>query len=146
MMERGLVPEEEYTVPLGVADVKREGTDVTVVATGMMVKHALQTARKLEQEISVEVLELRTFEPLDLDAVLRSVCKTHCLVIVDEDTQRCGFAAELTALVVEKGFDLLAAPIIRVCNANCPLPGTYLEEHVLPNPQKIEAAIRRVRA
>lgn len=146
MMDPGPVPEEEYVIPLGVADVKREGRDVTVVATGLMVKYALAAADTLADEISVEVIDPRTFEPLDLDKILRSLEKTNRLVIVDEDTERCGFAGELMAQVVEKGFDLLDAPMIRVCNRNLPLPGGYLEQLVLPSVDRVIAAIREVAA
>jgi len=144
MMDIGPVPEEEYIVPLGVADVKREGSDVTVVATGLMVKHSLQAAKTLENEISVEVLDLRSYEPLDFDAILHSLEKTNRMVIVDEDTKRCGFAGELMAQVMEKGFDLLDRPIVRVCNENAALPGGYLEKLFIPNPEKIMDAIRKV--
>ena len=146
MMEKGLVPEEEYVVPLGVADIKREGTDVTVVATGLQVKHSLEAAAKLDGEISVEVVDLRSMEPLDFAAISKSLEKTSRLVVVDEDTERCGFGGEIMAQVMEKAFDLLDAPVERVCIANMPIPGGYLESHVLPNPAKIEAAIRRVTA
>jgi pyruvate/2-oxoglutarate/acetoin dehydrogenase E1 component len=146
MNDKGPVPEEEYVVPLGVADVKREGTDVTVLATGMMVKHSLQAAQALENEISVEVVDLRSLEPLDFETIMRSLEKTNRMVIVDEDVKRCGFAGELMAQVMEKGFDLLDAPIARVCIENVPIPGGYYEDLVLPNPQKIIAAIRSTMA
>jgi pyruvate/2-oxoglutarate/acetoin dehydrogenase E1 component len=144
MMEKGLVPEEDYVIPLGVADVKREGADVTVVATGLQVKQALEAAAALEGEVSVEVIDLRSLEPLDFGTIEKSLGKTNRLVVVDEDTERCGFAGELMAQVMEKAFDLLDAPVERVCNANMPIPGGYLEVHVLPNPEKIAAAIRKV--
>ncbi len=144
--EKGPVPEEEYIIPLGVAEVKREGADVTVVATGQVVKCALAAADALDGEISVEVIDPRTLEPLDLDAILRSLEKTNRLVIVDEDTERCGFASELMAQVVEKGFDLLDAPMVRVCNRNLPIPGGYLEPLVLPNVDRVIAGIREVTA
>ncbi len=144
MAVTGEVPEEDYTIPFGVADVKREGTDVTVVAYSYMVQLALEVAKKLEGEISVEVVDPRTLEPFDLDAVLKSVEKTNRLVIVDEDTERCSFASELAAQVVDKGFTLLDEPIKRVCAGNYPIPGGYMEQHVLPSVEKIEAAIRSV--
>lgn len=146
MMEKGMVPDEEYIVPLGLADVKREGSDVTIVASGLQVKQSLAVAQKLEGEISVEVVDLRSFEPLDFEAIRKSLEKTNHLVIVDEETERCGFAAELVAQVVEKAFDLLDAPIVRVCNANVAIPGGFLEPYVLPTPDKIEAAVRKVMA
>lgn len=144
MMERGEVPEEEYIVPLGVADIKREGNDVTVVANSLQLKNALEVAEKLQGEISVEVVDPRTFEPFDMDTLLRSLEKTNRLVIVDEDWERCGFAGTLSARVVEEGFDLLDAPIQRVCIPNMPIPGGYMEPYIAPNPEKIEAAIRAV--
>src|SRR5208337_1468129 len=97
-------PEDDYTVPFGVADVKREGRDVTVVATGFMVHQALQAALALEKEnIDVEVIDPRTLVPLDKEAILRSVRKTSRLVIVSEDVLTCGVASEISALVAEHG-------------------------------------------
>ena len=144
MMEKGMIPEEEYVVPLGVAEVKREGGDITVVASGLQVKHSLAVAEELAGKVDVEVIDLRSLEPLDLDAVLKSLEKTSRLVVVDEDTERCGFGGELMAQVVEKGFDLLDAPMARVCNANIPIPGGLLEPLVVPSPEKIAAAIQKV--
>ena len=138
---KGPVPDEEYTIPFGQADVKREGSDVTVVATGLMVHHALGVAAELEGKVSVEVVDPRTLEPLDLDTILASVEKTGRLVIADEDTERCGFAAELGMQVVEKAFDCLDGPVRRVCAANYPIPGGPLERHVLPQAQQIRAAV-----
>ena len=146
MMERGEIPEEEYLVPLGVADVKREGTDITVLASGLQVKTSLAVAKKLENDISVEVVDLRSLEPLDSETILKSLEKTNRMVIVDEDTKRCGFGGELMAQIVEQGFDLLDAPMERVCIENMPIPGGFLEPQVCPTPEKIEAAIRRVTA
>jgi acetoin:2,6-dichlorophenolindophenol oxidoreductase subunit beta len=144
LMLPGEVPDGEYTIPLGVADVKREGTDVTVVAVGMMTHYALKVAEELEGQISVEVIDPRSLEPLDLTTILKSVEKTGRLVIADEDTERCGFAAELGFQVMEKAFDLLDAPIKRVCSPNYPIPGGYMEAVYLPNPAKISAAIKEV--
>jgi acetoin:2,6-dichlorophenolindophenol oxidoreductase subunit beta len=140
----GEVPEGEYTIPFGVADVKKEGSDVTVVASGMMVHYALKVAADLEGQISLEVIDPRSYEPLDLNTILKSVEKTGRLVIVDEDTERCGFAAELGFQVMEKAFDLLDAPIKRVCSPNYPIPGGYVEAAYLPNPDKIAAAVKDV--
>jgi acetoin:2,6-dichlorophenolindophenol oxidoreductase subunit beta len=144
LMLPGEVPDGEYTIPLGVADVKREGSDVTVVASGMMTHYALKVAAELEGRISVEVIDPRSFEPLDLTTILKSVGKTGRLVIADEDTERCGFAAELGFQVMEKAFDSLDAPIKRVCSPNYPIPGGYMEAAYLPNPEKISAAIQEV--
>ena len=146
MMQSGDVPEEQYTIPLGEADIKREGGDVTVVTNSYMTQLALEAAAELEGQIDVEVVDLRTLEPLDQETVLRSLEKTEHLVIVDEDTERCGFAGELAAQVIDQGFDLLDAPIKRVCAKNYPIPGNYMEEHVLPNKEMIKSAISEVMA
>jgi pyruvate dehydrogenase E1 component beta subunit len=138
------IPEEEYIIPLGQAKVRREGTDVTVVAASYMNYLAIQAADKLKGEISVEVIDPRTLEPLDLDTILKSVIKTGRVVIVDEDTERCGFAGELMAQIMEHAFDELDAPIKRVCAANYPIPSGFLEKFVLPQPAQILAAIREV--
>jgi pyruvate/2-oxoglutarate/acetoin dehydrogenase E1 component len=144
MLTLGEVPDEEYTIPFGVADVKREGSDVTVVASGMMTHYALSVAEELEGEISVEVVDPRSFEPLDLATILKSVQKTGRLVIADEDKERCGFAAELGFQVMENAFDSLDAPIKRVCSLNYPIPGGYMEAEYLPNPEKLALAIKEV--
>ena len=144
MMDRGAIPPGEHVVPLGVADVKRAGKDATVLAIGVGVKHALQVAKKLDGEIDVEVIDPRTLEPFDMDAVLASLAKTNRLIIVDEDYERCSFAGEIAAQVVDRGFDLLDAPIKRVCLPNMPIPGGHMEPYIIPNAEKIEAAIRAV--
>jgi pyruvate dehydrogenase E1 component beta subunit len=140
----GEVPEEEYVVPFGVAEVKRQGSDVTVVANSLMVNHALNVANQLEGSISVEVIDPRTLEPLDLNTILESVEKTGRVVIVDEDIKRCGFAAELGFQIQKKAFSILKAPIQRICAANYPIAGGHMEEHVLPGPDQIKAAIEDV--
>jgi pyruvate dehydrogenase E1 component beta subunit len=109
-----------------------------------MTQLALQAAEELDGKIGVEVVDLRSLEPLDMDTVLQSLEKTERLVVVDEDTERCGFAGELCAQVIDQGFDLLDAPIKRVCARNYPIPGGYMEAHVLPNTEKIKAAIEEV--
>jgi pyruvate dehydrogenase E1 component beta subunit len=144
MQERGTVPEGEYVVPLGVADVKREGTDVTVLANSVQLKKALAVAAKLEGEISVEVIDPRTLVPFDMECLLRSLEKTNRLVIVDEDWESGGWAATISARVMEQGFDLLDAPVLRVCTPNIPVPGGYMEEYIIPTVEKIEDAIRKV--
>jgi len=140
----GEVPEEEYTIPLGVADIKREGKDVTVVATARMVQFSLEVAKELEGRISVEVVDPRTLEPLDIDTIVESVKKTGRVVIADEDTLRCGVSAEIGMQIMEKAFDSLDAPIQRVGAANLPIAGAYLEQYVLPQPKDIAAAIEAV--
>jgi pyruvate dehydrogenase E1 component beta subunit len=140
----GEVPEEQYTIPFGVADIKKEGKDVTVVATGFMVKMTLDVASQLQERgISVEVIDPRTLEPLDIETIVASVKKTKRAVIVDEDTLRCGVTGEIAAQIMEKAFDYLDAPIQRVAAANLPIPGNiFLEEYVLPQPKKIADAIK----
>jgi len=141
---KGPVPEEEYVVPLGLADVKREGTDVTILSVGLQVHNALKVAEKLEDEISVEVIDARSLEPFDSDTLFASIEKTTRLVIVDEDYERAGFAAEVSAQVMEKGFDLLDAPVVRVCHPHMPVPGGYIDVYTTPTPERIEAAVRQV--
>jgi len=143
---RGEVPEEEYTIPLGVADIKREGKDVTVVATSLMAQLALNVASELEGRVSVEVIDPRTLEPLDIDTIVNSVKKTGRVVIVDEDTKRCGVGAEIGMQIMENVFDSLDAPIQRVAAANLPIAGGYMEQYVLPQPKDIVAAIEAVMA
>jgi pyruvate/2-oxoglutarate/acetoin dehydrogenase E1 component len=142
---RGHVPEEPYEVPFGVANLLREGGDVTVVAVGKMVGEAVKAADELKGRVSVEVLDPRTLVPLDEEAILRSVKKTGRLVVVDEDYERCGFSAEVAAVVAEKGFHSLKAPVSRVANPNVPIPfNRELERHVLPDAEKIARAIKSV--
>lgn len=141
--KEGYVPEESYTIPFGVANTVREGSDVTVVAIGRMVHEAIAAADELKDKISVEVIDPRTLVPLDEEAILRSVAKTGRLVVVDEDYERCGMSAEIVAIVAEKGFHSLKAPVSRVANPNVPLPfNLKLEAHVLPDQEKIVRAIK----
>ena len=140
----GEVPEEDYTVPFGVADIKREGKDVTVVATSYMAKHALDVAKELEGKVSVEVVDPRTLEPLDIDTIVASVKKTGRVVIVDEDTLRCSVSAEIGMQIMEKAFDSLDAPIQRVGAANLPIAGGFMEQYILPQPKDIVTAIEAV--
>jgi pyruvate dehydrogenase E1 component beta subunit len=141
--DAGPVPDDEYLVPFGVAEIRREGTDVTVVATSYMVTLAVQAADRLAREgVSVEVIDPRTLEPLDIDTIVGSVHKTGRLVVVDEDTVRCGVGAEIGAQVMERAFAALQAPVGRVANPNLPVPySPPLEEAVLPSVAKIETAI-----
>jgi len=142
---KGDVPEESYTIPFGVANLVREGNDVTVVAVGKMVNEATKAADELKGKISVEVIDPRTLVPLDEETILRSVVKTGRLVVVDEDYERCGFSAEVAAVVAEKGYQHLKAPVARVANPNVPLPfNKKLEDHILPDADKIIRAIKNV--
>jgi len=144
MTHRGPVPEEDYLVPLGVADVKRQGADVTVLTSGFQVHNVLKVAEQLAGEIDVEVVDARSFEPFDIECLLKSVAKTTRLVIVDEDFETGGFAAEVSAQVMERGYDLLDAPVKRVCHPQIPIPGGYMDAYTMPTPERIEAAIREV--
>jgi len=145
--DKGLVPEEEdFTIPFGEAVIKREGTDVTVVATMAMVPRALTAATQLAREgISVEVVDPRTLRPLDEETILESVRKTNRLVIVHEAWTNGGFGAEVSAMVVEKAFDYLDAPIQRVGARNVPMPyNDTLEVEVIPSIERIANVIRSV--
>ena len=140
----GPVPEELYAIPLGKADIKREGTDVTVVATLAMVPRALSAATVLERDgISVEVIDPRTLQPLDEETILSSVRKTNRLLIVHEAWVRGGFGAEVAAMVVDKAFDYLDAPIARLGAPHTPMPyNDRLELEVIPSQERIVEAIR----
>ncbi|MFQ5813835.1 MAG: alpha-ketoacid dehydrogenase subunit beta [Anaerolineae bacterium] len=142
----GDVPEEPYTIPFGVADVKREGKDVTVVATAAMVHKALAAADELAEEgIEVEVVDPRTLTPLDGEGIINSVKKTHRLVIVHEAVKHGGPGGEIAALVAEKAFDYLDAPIRRVAAPFAPVPfSPALESEYIPDAAKIVAAVREV--
>ncbi|NPV09525.1 MAG: dehydrogenase [Anaerolineae bacterium] len=143
---QGPVPEEDYIVPLGVADVKREGTDATVVAYSRMLHTALQAAEQLAADgVSVEVIDPRSLKPLDLDTIVDSVKKTGRLVVVTEAYKTGAFTSELVTLVNEAAFDWLDAPIERVCGADVPVPmAESLEDAAIPNADRIAAAIRKV--
>ncbi|HEY1387761.1 MAG TPA: alpha-ketoacid dehydrogenase subunit beta [Ktedonobacterales bacterium] len=142
----GPVPEEAYTIPFGVADVKREGTDVTIVTVGMMVHRSLAAAKKLADEgISAEVVDLRTLAPLDREAIVNSVRKTHRLLVVDEDYRSYGMTGEVIATVAESALDYLDAPARRLAEPDVPIPYSRpLEQYVLPNAEKIAAAAREL--
>jgi pyruvate/2-oxoglutarate/acetoin dehydrogenase E1 component len=139
---KGPVPEDEYTLPLGVADVKRQGDDVTVVATGIMVHRSLEAAHELEKKgITVEVIDPRTLSPLDKQTILKSVRKTGKLVTVEEGTKTAGTGAEIAAIVVDEAFEHLDAPIKRVAARDSWIPYGPLEASVIPNTDCIVEAI-----
>ena len=142
----GPVPEELYAIPLGKADIKRAGTDVTVVATSAMVPRALSAATVLERDgISVEVIDPRTLQPLDEETILASVRKTNRLLIVHEAWVRGGFGAEVAAMVVDKAFDYLDAPVARLGAPHTPMPyNDRLELEVIPSQDRIVEAIREL--
>ena len=143
---KGEVPEGDEPIPFGVADVKREGEDVTIVALSRMVQQALAAAETLAGEgIEAEIVDPRTLSPLDEDAILRSVAKTHRLVVVDEDNPRCGAAADIAAMVADKGFDTLDAPIKTVTAPHTPVPfSPPLEQFYVPSPQRIVETVREL--
>jgi len=144
--DMGEVPEEEYLIPIGKADIKREGTDVTIVSYNKMMKLALKAAEELEKEgISAEVLDLRTIRPLDIDAIVASVKKTNRLVILDESWPFSSIASEITFQVQRHAFDYLDAPIRRVCSTDTSMHyAPNLVEEYLPSVAKVVAAAKEV--
>ena len=145
--EKGEVPEEEYTIPLGTADIKRPGTDVSVITYGRMVQMSLQVAEKLEKDgIDVEVLDLRSLSPLDTQAIIDTAKKTGRVVIVHESVQFAGFGGEIAATIADsEAYCYLDAPIKRVGGLYCPIPfNPILEANVFPTPERIESAIREI--
>jgi pyruvate dehydrogenase E1 component beta subunit len=143
---QGEVPEELYTVPFGEANFVREGNDVTLVTYGRMLHIALEAAANLaRQGIDCEVLDLRTTSPLDEDSILESVEKTGRLVVIDESNPRCSIATDISALVAQRGFSFLRAPIEMVTAPHTPVPfSDALEDLYIPNAAKIEAAVRKI--
>jgi pyruvate dehydrogenase E1 component beta subunit len=142
----GEVPEGNEGIPLGVADIKRPGDDVTIVAISRMVQQSLAAADALAAEgIEAEVIDPRTLSPLDDETILASVAKTHRLVIVDEDNPRCSAAADISAMVADKGFDTLDAPIKLVTAPHTPVPfSPPLEQFYIPSPDRIAAAVHEI--
>ncbi|HYU18982.1 MAG TPA: alpha-ketoacid dehydrogenase subunit beta [Chloroflexota bacterium] len=145
---KGDVPEGDYTVPLSVADVKREGTDISVITYGVGVHLALEAAEKIEAEaVSVEVLDLRTIVPMDKEAIARSVSKTNKVLVVHEDNKTGGVGAEIAATIAEDHFEELDGPVLRVAAADTHIPyAPTLEEAVIPNVDDVLAALRRLAA
>jgi pyruvate dehydrogenase E1 component beta subunit len=143
---RGLVPDEEYTLPLSQCDIKREGEDVTVVASGYMVWHAMLAAQILAQEgVSVEVVDVRTISPLDRETIGRSAGKTGRVVLVAEACQSYGPTGEWAMVVIEQAFDYLLAPIVRVTGRDSPVPfANSIENGVWPGTDDVIRAIRTV--
>ncbi len=143
---RGEVPEGDYTVPIGIAEVKRVGADVTVVALAGAVHHALAAAGELEREgISMEVVDIRSVVPLDRNTVLESVRKTGRLIVVDPAPGTCSVASEIAASVAEYAFDRLRAPIIRLTAPDVPVPfSPDLERLMYPTAEKVAAAARKL--
>ncbi len=142
----GNVPDFLYSIPFGKGRVRKKGTDVTVVAISYMVIEALKAAEKLEAEnISAEVIDLRTIKPIDEDIIFKSLAVTGKLLIADTGTKTGGAASEIAALVSEKAFDLLKKPIVRVCCPDCPTPaGDVLEKAYYPDSEAICSAVREM--
>jgi 2-oxoisovalerate dehydrogenase E1 component beta subunit len=146
---KGEVPDGDYTVPIGKADVKREGTDLSLFTYGMMVHHSLEAAEKVAADgISVEVVDLRSLRPLDTAAVLASAQKTGKVLVVYEDNQFGGFGAEVAAYVAQEAFEFLDGPVMRLGSPEAPaVPFSQpMEDWFMINPEKIEAAIRKLAA
>ena len=137
----GEVPEDNYTVPLGVADVKREGKDLTIVTMGRMVHFSLEAAKKLSGDgVDVEVVDLRSLSPMDEEAILNSVKKTHRLIVVDEDFPRCSMATDVVALAAGQAFDYLDAPPRMITPPHTPVPfSPVLEDAYIPSVDTIVA-------
>jgi len=144
---KGEVPDDpDFTIPLGVADVKREGTDVTIVARSLMVPVALKAADKLqEQGVSCEVIDPRTIRPLDIDTIIESVKKTNRVVLAEESHPICGINAEISTQIMERAFDHLDAPVKRVSGIDVPMPyAKNLENLVVPDVDRLIAAVKEV--
>ena len=143
---KGEVPEEDYTVPFGKAAVRREGSDITIVTYSYMTVKSMNVAEELASEgIQCEVIELRSLLPLDYETVMKSVEKTNRVVVVQEAHLRGGMARDIVAEIVARGFDLLAAPPVRVGSLNIPVPfNRTLEKLVIPDENKIKSAVKRV--
>jgi pyruvate dehydrogenase E1 component beta subunit len=142
---KGLVPDGDHVVPIGLADVKREGEDVTIIATSSMVQVALAAAEELERDrVSVEVVDPRTIAPLDRATLVASARKTGRVVVVDEGHRSYGASAELAAVIAEDAFWHLDAPVVRVAAMDVPIPfSPVLEDQTVPTPEQVaEAALR----
>ncbi len=144
---KGEVPDGEYTIPIGKADLKRQGTDVTLVCHSKTVALALKAAERLadELQVSADVLDLRSIRPLDVEAIVTSIEKTNRCVIVEEGWPFCGVGAQVVDEIQREAFDALDAPILRVTGEDVPMPyNKDLERAAKPNPDKVIAAVRRV--
>lgn len=144
---KGEVPDDaDFTIPLGVADVKREGTDATIIARSLTVPTALKAAEELEQQgVSCEVIDPRTIRPLDINTIIESVKKTNRVVIAEESHPFCGVGAEISAEIMERAFDYLDAPVKRVSGVDVPMPyAKNLEQLAIPDVERIVAAVKEV--
>jgi pyruvate dehydrogenase E1 component beta subunit len=144
--DKGEVPEEEYLIPIGVADIKRPGTDVTIVSFGKIIKVALAAAQELEKEgISAEIIDLRSVRPIDYRTVVESVKKTNRLVVVEEAWPLASISAEIAYHIQRHAFDYLDAPVYRITNADAPLPyAPTLIQAILPNVERTVKAVKAV--
>ncbi len=144
--DKGEVPEGEYTIPIGVAEVKREGTDVTIVSFGKIIKEAYKAADELAKEgISCEIIDLRTIRPLDKETILKSVKKTNRLVVVEEAWPFGNISTEITYIVQSEAFDYLDAPVVKVNTADTPAPySPELFKEWLPNSDEVVKAVKKV--
>ncbi|MFN8144705.1 MAG: pyruvate dehydrogenase complex E1 component subunit beta [Bacteroidia bacterium] len=144
--DKGMIPDGEYLIPIGVADVKRAGTDVTIVSFGKMMKIALKAAEELAKDsINAEVIDLRSVRPIDYKTVIESVKKTNRLVIVEESWPLASIASEIAFMVQKKAFDYLDAPVVRIMGGDVPLPyAPTLIEAYLPNPERVIKAVKEV--
>ena len=146
---KGEVPDDDYTLPIGQADVKREGSDITVLTYGLMLHFSLEAAEELAGEgVSVEVIDLRSLLPLDKEAILESVKKTSKALIVYEDNLTLGYGAELSAILASEAFEYLDGPVMRVASPDIPSMPFHpaMEFEALPNPVKIANALRQLAA
>ena len=143
---KGSIPEEEYMVPIGKADVKREGSDITLIATMWMVQKSLKAAEKLAEDgIDVEVVDLRTLNPIDKKTIIESIMKTHKAITISEDTKTAGMTAEVSAIIMEEAFDYLDAPVMRLAEPDTPIPfSPPLENHVIPNEELIIKTVKEI--
>jgi len=144
---KGEVPDDDdFTIPLGVADIKREGTDATIVARSLLVPTALKAAEELEKEgISCEVIDPRTIRPLDIETIIKSVMKTNRVIVAEESHPFCGIGAEISAEIHERAFDYLDAPVKRVSGADVPMPyAKNLEQLAIPDVPQLIAAVKEV--
>lgn len=144
--DKGMIPDGEYLIPIGVADVKKAGTDVTIVSFGKMMKIALKAAEELAKEsINAEVIDLRSVRPIDYNTVIESVKKTNRLVVVEESWPLASIASEIAFMVQKRAFDYLDAPVVRVMGGDVPLPyAPTLIEAYLPNPARVIKAVKEV--
>ena len=144
------LPEDDFIIPIGMAELKREGTDISLITYGMMMHHSLKAAETVQQKdgVSVEVIDLRSVSPWDKERVLESVKKTGKALVVYEDNFTGGFGAEIAATIAQDGFDYLDGPVTRVASPDVPIApfAGALEDYILPNPENIAEAIRKLAA